>query len=269
MRLLSVSVVTLALVGAAPLAWGQATGTAGARGIWPTQVISRPATLDRNQSEVWAPVGVFLNKDNEGEPIFAAPNLGWGIHDNLTLRLMHLEPVRPPSVPGGLCLSGSDNGCPEVYLNTTVDLMWGISARPSPAAIHVGIDAYRWDPFFLGATGGVLLRLPFASDKLALQLDPSVYIAITKRDEGNEDRLGVPAQLTWQATPEIAVYGLSGLYSTFDDFGDLYEIPLGAGFTYNYKNVADVGAQFVFTNLLGANDSADGRLLMVYAGFRM
>lgn len=218
-----------------------------------------------------------LSADNVAAPVSLAPSLWYGVSDKLTLGLTHdfgTTPWTPRPVFRGLtrtvmgmatgynagtgiCLTGTDNGCPRPYDNLGVDVLQSLKLGRLAVAAHPGIDVGSFDPFFLDVRIG-LLGIFMVTSKLALAFDPRLQLGLTGRDEGNTEAIDLPVWAWYEINSKISAYLHSGLRGTFDGFGDNYAIPVGIGGNYkvNYKLTA--GLDFAFTRV---NDSLDGRAL--------
>jgi hypothetical protein len=218
-----------------------------------------------------------LSADDVAAPISVAPSLWYGATDKLTVGLTHdfgTTPWTPRPVFRGLsrtvlgmetgylagtgiCLTGTDNGCPRPYDNLGVDVLHSLKVGRLAVASHPGIDVGSFDPFFLDVRIGILGTL-MVTPKLALVFDPRLQIGLTSRDEGNTEAIDLPVWVWYEINNKVSAYLHSGLRGTFDGFGDNYAIPVGIGASYkvNYKLTA--GLDFAFTRV---NDSLDGRAL--------
>jgi hypothetical protein len=109
---------------------------------WPTEITRRPLTLARDMLEVMVPLDVTLSLRRAGEPVFLAPSVYYGVTDALTLGIRHFL---------GLCLSGSDHGCPKTYNDVSLDAIWRVRHESgSDLAMAASLNASPIsDPFTL------------------------------------------------------------------------------------------------------------------------
>jgi hypothetical protein len=217
---------------------------------------------------VQAPGGLFTarllllvnaSKDNFGKPTSFAPDLFYGITDDVQIGLRHTGPMGWQSRPGvGLCLTGTDNGCPRVYENVGLDFMYGLLYGDFHLSLHSSL-------FLLpisGPTGvmwtiGVTGKFHF-TDAVALFFDPQVGVMLAHRD-AYEDQLFIPVELAFQATDAISLKLLSGVTGQLSSLGDTYHVPVGLGVVGNLSRHLDLGLRFSFDNLLGNVPAGESR----------
>lgn len=222
---------------------------------------------------VRALLGVNLSADQVGEPISVAPNLYYSVTDRLQLGLLHDGPMGWQTRPGtGLCLTGEDGGCPDVYSNLGFDAMYGlIFGKDLHLSAHGSFYINRFDPAITTLAVGVAGKAHFG-DKVALFFDPQIGIALSERDL-NDDALFLPVELQYQVSSPTTVKLLTGITGSLSEFGDTYQVPVGVGLMQNINESIDIGARFSFDNLLGETPEgvsrADARSLGVLANLRL
>lgn len=235
---------------------------------WPRSFVERPPTLAPGMVEIFAPISIALSEDRVGEPVNIAPNIGFGVTDQLTVRLLHDEPFRPPGAATGICIGGTDSGCPNAYNNVGLDALYlFVNARNLSIAAIAGLDAFNIDPFQFGGELGFILQLE--GSIVQLELAPAFYIAFDDRDAGNEDFFGTRAELLVQVHKIVGLAAITGIYGRVDEFGDRFVIPVGVGASFSVTKDYDLGARFTFTNLLGRDASAEQRQATVFAAIRL
>ena len=192
------------------------------------------------------------SSDAVGEPISLAPDLYYAFSDTFQAGIVHNLPMGWLTRPGaGLCLTGEDGGCPQVYDNVGVDTLVGLAFGDFHFSLHTGLYALQIsDPTFLMLTVGAAIKFHFG-ERVALFLDPQVGFAVTERDGDNHDFLFLPADLQFQLTPRFVLKILSGVSGPIDDLGDAAQVPLGAGVDFNVSTGLDIGLRYSFDNLLG------------------
>ncbi|HEX3761004.1 MAG TPA: hypothetical protein VHW23_20055 [Kofleriaceae bacterium] len=201
---------------------------------------------------------INLSADQAGKPISLAPDLYYSATDRLQLGIVHDGPMGWQARPGlGLCLTGTDSGCPHVYDNVGLDVMYGVSFGQYRLSTHSSLFVSHFDPLTmslaLGATAKTML-----SRKVALLLDPKIAIAVTERDT-NDDALYIPAELQFQLGASTTLKLLTGLSGGLSTFGDSYEIPVGVGLLQNLTTHFDIAVRLSFDNLLGHEEMGVGR----------
>jgi hypothetical protein len=203
-------------------------------------------------------LGINLSTDRGGEPISLAPDLYYSATDNLQLGLVHSGPMGWQSRPGlGLCLTGEEGGCPKVYDNFGLDVMYGVDIRQVHLSTHTSLFVDRFDPMAMSLALGVAAKAHVGA-RFALLFDPKIAIALLDRDI-NDDALYIPLELQFQAGVSTTLKLLTGLSGRFSDFSDSYEIPFGIGVLQNLTTHFDLGIRFSFDNLLGHEAPGIGR----------
>ena len=217
-------------------------------------------------------LAINLGVDVAGEPISLAPDVAYGVSDRLQISVIHDGPMRWQARPGlGLCLTGTDGGCPRVYDNVGVDVMYGlVFGSQLHLSAHGGLLLTSFDP----AT--TMLPLGFAAklhlgDAAAITVDPQLGFALSDRDV-NADVLFLPIDVSFQVGAPTTLKVLTGLVGPLDGFADAYQAPLGVGVVHNLTEHVDVGARFSFDNLLEQQppgvDAADARSLALLLNLR-
>lgn len=186
-----------------------------------------------------------------GKPTSLAPDLFYALTDTVQIGLLHTGPMGWQSLPGaGLCFTGTSNGCPKIYDNVGVDLMYGLLFGDFHLSLHTSLYFLRlsepsWPLWAVGLTG----KFHF-TDAVALFFDPQVGITLAHRDV-YEDQLFIPLELQFQAAPSVSLKVLSGVSGQLSALGDTIQSPLGLGVVGNVNPYVDVGLRFSFDNLLG------------------
>jgi hypothetical protein len=243
-------------------------------------VTDAPAGQYASMRGVQGPAGMFsarlllninLSDGAVGEPISIAPDLHYSVTDKLQLGLTHTGPMGWQGRPGaGLCLTGEDSGCPEVYDNVGFDLMYGMVFGETHLSAHGTAFINTFDPMSLGVAIGLAGKAHF-SDKVALFFDPKIMLEVADRDL-YDDALFVPLELGFQAGAKTQVKLLTGILGALSEFGDTYQVPVGLGIVQNLNKHFDLGARFSFDNLLGNQPgdagAADTRSVAVLLNIR-
>jgi hypothetical protein len=194
---------------------------------------------------------VFASKGSFGKPTSLAPDLFYSITDTVQVGILHTLPMGWQTLPGaGLCLTGSNNGCPHVYDNVGFDFMYGLLFGDFHLSAHSSLYLMRIsDPRWVMWTLGLMGKFHF-TDVVALLFDPQIGISLSNRDV-NKDQLFIPLELQLQATPAVSLKVLSGVSGQLSSLGDTYRSPLGIGVVGNLTPNLDLGLRFSFDNLLG------------------
>lgn len=257
----------------------------------PAAVVDRSLTLPAGLLEVWLPLGVSLSNGAGGEPTFLNPSISYGVSDGLTVGLRHLL---------GLCVSGTDGNCPEVYNDVGLDVLYA-PVRSERLDVAGGVTvslAPIADP--TAVTAEVRLPIKLRRNPLAVVLSPSVNFGLNERDDGtpvvrkrygvafsagtydvvipaetsaNREVLRVPLTVQFQLRPEVALLAGASLDGALDppvgNFGDAYRVPVMAGLVFVPGRFVDLGAALAFPDLLGKDGTADDRFLSVFAALRI
>ena len=202
---------------------------------------------------------VNASKGSFGEPVSLAPDLYYAFTDTLQLGLLHTGPMGWQTLPGaGICLTGKDHGCPRVYDNVALDLMYGLLYGDFHLSLHTSIYfAKLSDPIWPMWTVGLSGKIHF-SKSVALFFDPQVGITLAHRDL-YKDQLYIPVALQIQATTALSIDVLTGIEGQLSALGDTNRVPLGLGLVGNVNRHLDVGLRFSFDNLLGHEATGQGR----------
>jgi hypothetical protein len=202
---------------------------------------------------------VNASKGHFGEPVSLAPDLYYAFTDTLQLGLLHTSPMGWQTLPGrGLCLSGKAHGCPHVYDNVALDLMYGLVYGDFNLSLHTSIYIPKIsDPIWPMWTVGLSGKVHFTKD-VALFFDPQVGITLAHRTL-YKDQLYIPVALQVQATTALSIDILSGIEGQLSALGDANRVPLGLGLVANVNRHLDVGLRFSFDNLLGHQGAGQAR----------
>jgi len=162
---------------------------------------------------------VSLSKDAAFKPVSLAPDLWYGISDDLTLGLVHSGRGATGifgSADDGVCFTGKDNGCPKFYNNLGVDGRYQLLRKPGLSlAVDGGLYGRSLDPFELSLKLGVLAR--FYKEAFSFDIGPSLFIGMTKRDLGNKEILTLPGTFMYALTPKLGLAGQLALWLPFSD----------------------------------------------------
>ena len=230
---------------------------------------------------VQGPAGLFTarllllvnaSKDNFGKPTSLAPDLYYSISDTVQIGLLHTGPMGWQSRPGfGLCLTGTNDGCPKVYDNVGFDFMYGLLFGDFHLSLHSSLYLLP-----ISDPTGVMWTLGFSgkfhfTDVVALFFDPQVGVMLAHRDV-YKDQLFIPLELQFQLGAAASLKVLSGVSGQLSALGDTYQVPLGLGLIGNVSSHVDIGLRFSFDNLLGhvpaGGSRADSRSIGLLVNLR-
>jgi hypothetical protein len=239
-----------------------------------TDYNSRPLTPRAGGTAVRVDLDVNLTKNAEAEPVNVSGAAYFGVNDTLAIGVttnVHGEIWgygNGAGAPNGLCLGGEDRGCPKLFNNVALDALLGFIRQPgTDAALRTGVDLVSIvDPSAVAVHVGFFAR--FTGGPLAVLVDPSVQIGITKRDAGNKEVIYLPIRLGFQTTPDLNVGLVTGLAGPIDGFSDRYTIPIGVSGLFALGSRVDVGAVVAFPNAFGKDSSTDVRTFGLVGHFR-
>jgi hypothetical protein len=202
---------------------------------------------------------INASKGSFGKPISFAPDFFYALTDTVQIGLLHTGPMGWQTLPGGaICLTGTDNGCPHIYDNAGLDLMYGLLFGDFHLSAHTSLYLLRLsDPLWAMWTVGFAGKFHF-TNSVALFFDPQIGITLSHRDV-NKDALFIPIELQLQAGRDVSVKLLSGVTGQLSALGDTYAIPLGLGIVGNLNPSLDLGLRFSFDNLLGHQPTGASR----------
>lgn len=218
-----------------------------------------------------AQLEMSLSSDRVFKPVSLAPDLWYGVTDDLSLGLVHSslgETGFIGAAGDGLCFTGKDNGCPNFYNKVGID---GRYRLKKPLALDFGLYINSIsDPFLLDIKIGVDGR--WVWNKISLELQPSLFIGLTNREPpmvtppavatgGNTEFLFIPATIAYRVAPKADVALQAGLALPFSNTGDTWTLPLAIAARYALTPQFGVGLAFAFPKLIGGNGTADARSL--------
>ncbi|HEX7700784.1 MAG TPA: hypothetical protein VF403_08685 [Kofleriaceae bacterium] len=214
------------------------------------------------------------------KPVSLAPDLWYGVTDDLSLGLVHSSLGETGFIGAAagaqgdsLCLTGAGTatdpgGCPNFYNKVGID---GRYRLKKPLALDVGlyINSIN-DPFLLDLKIGIDGRWTW--DKVSLELQPSIFIGLTNRTPpavtppavasgGNTEVLFIPATLAYRVAPKADIALQAGLALPFSNTSDTWTIPLAIAARYALTPKFGLGLAFAFPELIGGNSTAKIRSL--------
>lgn len=267
------------LVLGATMTCALAIGPARAAAEGPAAPAAKPApglTLPAGKLNVTVNVEVNASTDAAGRPVSIAPDLAYGVTGDLTVTVVHSRFATTGfrgAAGGGLCVTGTDDGCPKLYDSAGVEVLYAVARGPLAVALDGGIHALSLDRDFYSAKVGARLR--YSAGKLAVLSSPSVLIAATERPDDdattpdNLDRLWVPVLVGYTVTPPLWIAGATGIKGPIDGFGDGWQLAVGAVATYKIDPTLAVGASLIFGQIAGGGDAtgADHRWVQAWVSY--
>jgi len=271
---------TTATTAAMALATILAVAPAAAEADDAAQMIS--ASTDENPGSgaltVRAPVLIGLGEAAAGAPVSVGLDAWYGVNEKLSVGVVH-SPYGISgfygSARGGFCITGEDNGCPDIYDNVGLDVRYRVLStdRLGVEAVYTGL-AQSLDPFAFTTRWGIAARYA-ATDQLAVDFQPNLFIGVTERDAGNKELVNLPLTLHVSPIPELGLLLQTGVAMPLEDAGDNYAIPMSVGASVALTNELSAAAVFslpqaiagdVLTND-GAIDGTDVRTATISLQF--
>ena len=231
--------------------------------------------LPKGGIDVNAQVEINLSQDRAGKPISISPDLWYGATDDLTIGLVH-STTGATGLLGGvadsLCLGDTDRGCDHLYRDVGVDARVRVAA---PLSFDGGLYIRDFDPFQLAIKLGLGGRWHLG--KAAIEVQPNVFIGLTKRDgvaatattpaiQGNSDVLTLPVTASYEVVEHLELAAQLGFVIPFEHAGDFYRIPLSIAGRYQVNEHLGLGLAFTLLGVVGGDATqhgVDGRVLTI------
>ncbi|HET9957907.1 MAG TPA: hypothetical protein VFQ61_25590 [Polyangiaceae bacterium] len=194
--------------------------------------------------------------DDGPHAITLPPHFYFGVSRDVTLGITHRR---------GLCLSAcGDRHYNDVGFGLLVGLARGADYEID---LNTGLQFRSIDPAHFGWKGGVIGRVNFGQI-VGFVFDPTLYLAFTGRDTGNQHQLVLPFWFYFQASPKVAPFVGAMLVGPLDGFIDNLSIPVEGGVMFSVSDRVDLGFDLRFTNLLGHHGGPAGRELGLLGRFQ-
>lgn len=227
-------------------------------------------TVPKGKIDVSVGIGINLSKELVAKPITIVPDLFYGVSDKLDVGVGHsayaLQGWWAEGLGGGLCLTGTDNGCGKVY-NGPLGILahFGLAQGSVDLAADGGVIIKALDPDVLaGLKLGIKGRK--MSGKMAIGFNPNIYIGLNSRDGGNKEYLNVPVDVMFMASDKLGVGVQTGIQGPLSHFGDFYAIPVSLGAMFHVNDNLSAGAAFNLLRVAGFEGpgAADLRTLSLF-----
>ncbi len=224
-----------------------------ARAEYPVEYTKRPQVVSEKMLQVRGDLYFNLSKDAFFEPVIIAPSVEYGVTDRFQLALRHETSFQ---FNGGDFYNGPGLEAKFEFLHEDT----------YSVAVFGGPYINKFDPFLLQARAGIgLWTLPV--DHFAVNTSAYVGVGITNRETGNTttnpDVLVIKVQPSVTPTERLAIFLDLGFYATFQSFSRSWGLATGIGAFYTVIDKLDLGADFTFPRIIGANDSGGPRYRQV------
>lgn len=229
-------------------------------------------TLPRSRLLLDAFVGINLSSGAAFKPLSLSPDIWYGATDDITVGLIHSGVGQTGflgAVGTSLCLTGSSNGCSDVYRGVGVDVRYKLKTGAFAWAAGGGLYVRAFDPFQLAIKLGAIGR--WTSGKMAVELAPNLFFGLTNRAPdvmvvgatGNEETLNLPVTGLYALTPKASVAVQTGVQLPLQNTGDTYAIPLSIGGHFLATPDLSVNLAFSLPKLVGGGEGTgfDARVL--------
>jgi hypothetical protein len=279
---------SLAILMALAVLAGPGIGTASAQGdrdagAGAEVTEERQMTLPAGGVFVQVFAEINLSQDRALEPFSIAPDIWYGVSNELTVGLVHSTRGATGfygQAGDGLCLTGEENGCAKVYNSVGIDGRYHFYREGGiTAAADGGLFARSIDPFALALKLGAAGR--WQSGQLAVELAPSLFFGLTERDpEGeadvevgtNKEVFSLPATAIYSIMPQLGLAFQAGVQVPFENTGDLWAFAVSIGGQYMVTEQIFADLAFSLPLLAGGPDDgtgADARVITLGVGYAM
>lgn len=225
-------------------------------------------TLPEGVANATLNLEVDVSADKVAEPVSIAPDLSYGVTSRITAMLVHskyaITGLRG-AAGAGLCVTGTDGGCPHPYDNIGAEVLVSLAEGPLSIAADVGFHALAFDKgFYAGKVGG---RIRYTHGALGVTALPSLFVAVTERVDDspmtplaadNPDRFFIPVVLGYTLTPEIWVGAGAGLKGPLQELTDNWQLALGGLAQYKLSPALSFGTSLIFGQVVGGDDMTTG-----------
>ena len=214
--------------------------------------------LGAGQIGLLGEIAVNFSTENVGKPLSIAPDIWYGVSNELTVGLVHSNTGLYEYWGGlgnSLCVVGEDNGCTDLYNRGGLRALYQFQRGDLQLAADGGLYWESISPFALQLRAGLHGR--YTSGKFGVEFTPAVHLGITERDS-SFDSILVPVTVGFQATPQLLV-GLQSGINVLDiaNAGDSWNLPLGIGAMYHVDQRLSAGASL---NFVGLRENTVGEL---------
>jgi hypothetical protein len=225
---------------------------------------------------------VNLASDSAAEPWSIAPDLGYGVTEDLTLMIVHSTYATTGfrgSAGSGLCLAGDDSGCVKPYGNVGGEAHYGFLRGPFSLAAVGGVHAaFREDMAGDDMTllsGKLGARTRWTAGQVVAMFTPSLFVGLDERDS-NKESVWLPVAAGYKIVPQVTAGMGTGINGPIEDFDESFRIPIGVWASVAPRPNAIAGASFTFGRITGGSamrdmdqTGTDFRALQVWLGYTL
>jgi hypothetical protein len=193
-----------------------------------------------------------------GNPWSLAPDLFYGVTDELTVGVIHsARALWLVDSGGGLCLADE---CVTRYDDLGVDARYAFLRRDGLAvAAHLRFVSHSFDPWKPSLRLGALAR--WTAGRFAVLSDPELQIGLDHRDRGNRDWLRWPIVLAVQPLRRVRLALRTGVEGELATFGDAWRIAMAVDLTVRVLPNLDASLMYGYPAAMGPlNDGNEKHL---------
>lgn len=219
-----------------------------------TSAVANPSvTLPRGTVSATVTTEINASADVMGSPSSIAPDLSFGLGDDLTVSLVHSSFATTGfrgSAGLGFCIADE---CLYRYNNVGLELTHALTRGRFASGVTLGVfenNVYqRWTS---GKIGG---RLRATIGDVVIASNPSMFFALSDRDgaDMNRDRLFLPVSAMYRLAPSASLGVTTGFKAALDDVAGSYEIAAGALCQYTFSPMWSAGASWVHGKIIGGD----------------
>lgn len=202
---------------------------------------------------------INVAKDAEREPMSIAPDLSYGITDNLTFGIIHSASALTGfrgSAGSGVCFTGTAGGCRTMYTVGGIEALYNIGRGSAALALDAGIIWSAFEPS-VHTDAKLGLKLKMSEGNVFAWFQPNVWLALDDRWDRvvpHEHQLFLPISMWIKPIAPLALGVGTGVKGPLKNFGDRLAIPVGPLVQYAFDKRLSVGASFVFGKILAGSD---------------
>ncbi len=225
-----------------------------------------PMVLPKGKIAVSAWVNINLSTDLVGKPISINPDVKYGVMPKLDVGVYHSNAGITgfwAGKDGGICLTGTDNGCVKTYNGPTGILAnYSLGEGTLSLAANGGLIFRSLDPNLMAIKAGLRVRY-MAAPKIVVMSAPNIFFGLNSRDPDNKELLNIPVMVGYMVSHALHAGVQTGIAGPLSGFSDAFKVPLNLGVMYKLNSNMGVIGTFGFTNIAGKNSSADERALSI------
>jgi hypothetical protein len=258
-RLLAASCVGLLVLGLASDASAQR---------YPGDAASRPQVVPDGMIQLKAEFGFNLSNGQAGKPINITPSVEYGVIKNLQVAVRHDTVVTGMGPQLGSLAFNVKGG--DIYAGPSFEGKYEIQLGENMSiAPYAALAFNSFDPVFFQTRIGAGFWGKFHS-MFALNANLQFGFALTNRSlvPVSKDVMQLNLRPTISITPEVAVIPITGFAADFAGFSKSARVPLGVAGMYTIAKQFDVGAEWIFPQLIADNGGLDARYFGIFGNFR-